>query len=315
MMVRADEEDVRSALAGRAPTVDESAGPRSRNGTLGQALATFLASTDAAGPWEVAALGTDGMRHHRRRRAVLRTLRRRRGRTWCSTPPPTPTSTAPRTSPTWRSAVNAVGPENLARVAAESWAQLVHYSTDFVFDGERRAALRRVRRRRRRRALYARSKLAGRDVCAAAAQSRDVFIVRVGCLYGRGGRNFPSTILRRLRAGETHARRTRAAGLADLGARVARVSAALARTEHFGLYHCTSDGETSWADYARFLAAELGLPDERVQRAAHGGSCPAMRRARPRRAVLDNRMLRLRGLDTMPDWQDAARAFIRAERR
>ena len=43
------------------------------------------------------------------------------------------------------------------------------------------------------------------------------FVLRVGCLYGRGGRNFPSTLLRRLQAGEADSRRQRATGLAHLG--------------------------------------------------------------------------------------------------
>ena len=58
------------------------------------------------------------------------------------------------------------------------------------------------------------------------------------------------------------------------------------------------------------MAMELGLPAERVDALATA-SLPMMRAPRPRRAVLDNRMLRLRGLDTMPDWQTAARAFLR----
>jgi len=40
---------------------------------------------------------------------------------------------------------------------------------------------------------------------------------------------------------------------------------------------------------------------------------PMMKAPRPRRAILDNRMLRLRGLDLLPDWQSAARAYLRSE--
>jgi len=88
---------------------------------------------------------------------------------------------------------------------------------------------------------------------------------------------------------------------------VSRVSASLARSRAFGTYHCTSQGETSWADFARFAAAELGLPEGRVE--ALPTSALPMKAPRPRRAILDNRMLRLRGLDAMPAWQDALRAF------
>ena len=205
-------------------------------------------------------------------------------------------------------AVNALGPENLARAAAAIGAALVHYSTDFVFDGESERPYDEFDAPSPQ-GLYARSKLAGERLAAAATPR--LFTLRVGCLYGRGGRNFPSTILRRLRAGETVRADGQRLGAPTWVRSVAEVSAALARTPHHGLYHCTSQGETSWADYARFCAATLGLPESRVE--GLPTSAIGMKAPRPRRAILDNRMLRLRGLDGMSTWQDAARAFIAEE--
>lgn len=203
---------------------------------------------------------------------------------------------------------NAIGAETLARVTASLGVKLVHYSTDFVFDGELERPYDEFDAPSPQ-GIYARSKLAGERLAAAA--SRRLFILRVGWLYGRGGRNFPSTILDRLKAGQTIRADRERLGSPTWVRDVASVSGALAHSEHYGLYHCTSAGETSWADYARFLAAELGLPEERVQ-ALPTAELPMMRAPRPRRAVLENRMLRLRDLDSMPDWRVAARAFIRA---
>jgi dTDP-4-dehydrorhamnose reductase len=202
---------------------------------------------------------------------------------------------------------NAVGPEILARACDGIGARLVHYSTDFVFDGELERPYDEFDPPSPQ-GVYARSKLAGERLAQAAA--RRVFVLRVGCLYGRGGRNFPSTILRRLRAGETVRADRDRVGSPTWVEPVVAASAALARTEHYGLYHCTANGETSWADYARFLASALGLPDDRVQ--ALPTSALSLLAPRPRRAVLDNRMLRLRGLDTLGDWQTQARAFMAA---
>jgi len=203
---------------------------------------------------------------------------------------------------------NAIGPELLARACDQVGAKLVHYSTDFVFDGELERPYDEFDPPAPQ-SLYARSKLAGERLVQAAAKR--VFVVRVGCLYGRGGRNFPSTILRRLRAGETVRADRDRIGSPTWVVSVVTVSAALAGTEHFGLYHCTANGETSWADYARFLAAELGLPPTRVESVPTNAL--SLRAARPRRAVLENRMLRLRGLDTMGDWQTEARAYLASE--
>jgi dTDP-4-dehydrorhamnose reductase len=205
-------------------------------------------------------------------------------------------------------AVNALAVEALARATREAGATLLHYSTDFVFDGTLERPYDEFDPPTPQ-GLYARSKRAG-EVLAAAATPR-LFTVRVGCLYGRNGRNFPSTIVRRLRAGETVRADRDRLGSPTWVREVARVSAALARTEAYGVYHCTSQGETSWADFARFAAATLGLTEERVE--ALPTTALGMKAARPRRAILDNRMLRARGLDGMSSWQDAARAFIAAE--
>ena len=114
--------------------------------------------------------------------------------------------------------------------------------------------------------------------------------------------------MRRLRAGETVRADRDRLGSPTWVRDVARVSAALAGTDFYGLYHCTSQGETSWAAFAAFAAATLGLPAERAT-GVPTSELP-MKAPRPRRAILDNRALRLRGLDGMPSWQDALRAFI-----
>jgi dTDP-4-dehydrorhamnose reductase len=207
-------------------------------------------------------------------------------------------------------AINATGAENVARAAAATGAAVVHYSTDFVFDGE----LPRLYDERdppSPQGAYARSKVAG-DARVAAASPRH-FILRVGCLYGRGGRNFPSTIVRRLRAGETIRADGERLGSPTWVRQVAAVSAALAKTSFFGLYHTTAHGETSWADFARLCAQLLGVPAERVQ-GVPTAALP-MKASRPRRAILDNRMLREHGLDTFSSWQEALRAFVAEETR
>ena len=205
-------------------------------------------------------------------------------------------------------AVNAQGPENVARAAAAVGAPVVHYSTDFVFDGELERPYEETDPPSPQ-GSYARSKAAG-DTRVAEITARH-FILRVGCLYGRGGRNFPSTIVRRLRAGETVKADGQRLGSPTWVREVAQVSAALARTDAYGLYHCTAHGETTWADFALFAARLLGVPEGLVLGVPT--SAFALPAVRPRRAILDNRQLRERGLDTLSTWQDGLRAFVREE--
>lgn len=275
-------------------------------GTLGQSLAGHLPTPEGGG-WEVHALG--------RAACDVTSLAAVRG-ALAEVRPDVVFNAAAYTNvdraedePDVAYAANALAAETLARATGEIGAKLVHYSTDFVFDGELGRPYDEFDPPSPQ-GIYARSKLAG-ELLALAASSR-VFVLRVGCLYGRGGRNFPSTILQRLRRGETVRADRERVGSPTWVRDVSRVSSALALTDYFGLYHCTSAGETSWADYAGFLADLLGLPESRVERLATA-QLPMMKAARPRRAILENRMLRLRGLDVMPDWQTAARAFVRAE--
>lgn len=202
---------------------------------------------------------------------------------------------------------NALGPQNVARACSRIGAKLVHYSTDFVFDGEQERPYDEFDPVSPQ-GVYARSKVAGEHLVERAwSQS---YILRVGCLYGVGGRNFPSTILDRLRRGESIKADAERKASPTWVVPVVEVSAALARTLHFGLYHSTANGETTWADYARFLAGKLGLPDDNVNALPYGAL--SLKAARPRRAILDNRMLRLRGLDTLGTWEEQALRFMHA---
>ena len=275
------------------------------NGTLGQALTAFLPTAEG-GAWTVNGLGraecdvTDTA-------AVTRALEGLRPDVVFN---PSAYTNVDRAEDERDAAyrANALGPEILARAAERTGAKLVHYSTDFVFDGELERPYDEFDPPSPQ-GIYARSKLAGERLAAAASER--VFVVRVGWLYGHGGRNFPSTILHRLKSGETVRADRDRLGTPTWVMDVARVSAALAATDAYGLYHCTSEGETAWSSYAAFLAGELGLPASRVE-ALPTASLP-MKAPRPRRAILDNLMLRLRGLPPMPDWQTAARAFMEDE--
>lgn len=206
-------------------------------------------------------------------------------------------------------AVNADGAEAVALAAAGAGATIVHYSTDFVFDGEQDRPYD-ERDPPSPLSVYARSKAEG-DVRVAAATPRH-FVVRVGCVYGRGGRNFPSTLVRRLCAGETLRADAERRVSPTWVREVAAVSMALATTSDYGLYHCTAHGETTWADFAHALAVALGLPEARIERVSDANL--ALPARRPRRAVLDKRMLRLRGLDgLLSPWDQALRAYVAEE--
>jgi len=203
---------------------------------------------------------------------------------------------------------NAEGPEVLARACAAVDARLVHYSTDFVFDGEKATPYDEDDPPSPR-GVYAETKAEGeRRVLGAWPKA---FVVRVGCLYGRGGRNFPSTLLSRLRKGEL----IRADGVRRVSptwaGEVARLSVRLCSKDRFGIYHGTALGETSWVDFARFLAENAGIAGASIE--SVDGTTLKLKAPRPMRAILVSRNLPRVGLEPLPTWREQALAYLESE--
>ncbi len=178
-------------------------------------------------------------------------------------PVPTPPSTARRASPALARAINARAPGILAEEAKRAAAVLVHFSTDYVFDGTRAtpypedaptAPLN----------VYGQSKLEGERAIADAGAN--AIVLRTSWVYGLRGRNFLLTI-RRLAA-----ERDELTVVADqigvpnwsrtlASATVRIVAAGLpAMAERSGLYHLSSSGEASWYDFARAILGDTPEP-------------------------------------------------------
>jgi dTDP-4-dehydrorhamnose reductase len=211
--------------------------------------------------------------------------------------------------PELAAAINAVAPGILAEEAQRLGALLIHYSTDYVFDGAKSAPYAEDDMPAPLSA-YGRTKRAG-ELAIAAADGRHL-IFRTSWVYGLHGANFMKTMLRlgrewdELRAplrivGDQIGAPTWTRHLADVTALI------LARKEvPNGLYHLAAAGETSWHGYAEaiFAAAQAaGLLDKspvvnRITSADY--PLPA---ARPANSRLDcSRFQSDFGL-TLPDWR------------
>lgn len=161
-------------------------------------------------------------------------------------------------------AVNASGPEHLARTAARTGARLIHVSTDYVFDGSATEPYREDAERRPVSA-YGRSKAEG-ELRALAAHPGGTAIVRTAWLYGEHGGSFPRTMLRLARERDTLAVVTDQVGQPTWTVDLARQIATLIDAGvPAGIYHGTASGETSWFGFAREVFRLAGLDPERVQ--------------------------------------------------
>jgi dTDP-4-dehydrorhamnose reductase len=205
--------------------------------------------------------------------------------------------------------VNALGAELVARAAEDAGATVCHISTDFVFGGDAQRPYDEFDLPNPQ-SVYARSKRAGEELVLRA--TRRCFVVRVGGLYGQGGRNFFSTLVQRMRAGqELKLDCERQVSPTWTRALAQQLVVLCERGEH-GIYHATCQGQTTWHGFATALceeAAALGFPLPIRYTAVASSELPTAA-ARPAMSLLEPHMLRLRGLLRIPTWRDALRGYL-----
>lgn len=203
-------------------------------------------------------------------------------------------------------AANAWGVKALARAAAEVEATLVHFSTDFVFDGETDRPYVEADAPNPRGA-YAVSKLLGEWLAAAAPRH---YVLRVESLFG--GARARSSVDRICDAivaeAEVRTFVDRTVSPSYVHDVVAATSALLERQAPSGIYHCVNTGWTTWTGVGRELARLLGRPDARIVEVPMDQA--GLLAPRPKFAALDNTKLRQIGFE-MPTWQDALARYVK----
>ena len=207
--------------------------------------------------------------------------------------------------------VNAIAIIGLARAARDHAAVLVHYGTDFVFDGL--ASRPYVESDPPNpQSVYASSKLLGEYLAADAPRH---YVLRVESLFGFAGsgsttrRGSLGTIVERLRRAETvpvFVDRTASPALTDDVADATR--RLIESGADSGLYHCVNDGAATWLEIAQQAAHLLG-----VELKAQPLTVDAvkLKARRPRFCALSPARLASLGI-VMPDWRDALRRYLGA---
>ncbi|MBN9309698.1 dTDP-4-dehydrorhamnose reductase [Devosia sp.] len=210
--------------------------------------------------------------------------------------------------------VNTEGPAVLARVAAETGTWMIHYSTDYVFDGSGTTAwaeddptgpLN----------VYGETKRAGEEAIAASGCRHLIF--RTSWVHAPGGNNFIAKMLSLAQSrdelkviDDQHGAPTSARLIAEVTARAIQ-QIANDRPIPSGLYHLVASGETTWNGYARFAIAEalargvpLKLAPERVLAVPTSAfPTPALRPLNSRLSTL--KLRDALGID-LPDWKTDA---------
>jgi len=207
--------------------------------------------------------------------------------------------------------VNARAVAEIAQQARSVDALLVHFSTDYVFDGRKPAPYVETDAPRPL-SVYGKSKLEGERALEASGCRHLVF--RCSWIYAPAGRNFVNAILAAAKAGRElrvvdDQRGAPTSSTAVAAAVTGILSDAALRGKPSGIYHMSAAGETTWHGFAKEILAGAQL-DARltpVSSADYGAAAP-----RPQNSMLDNAKLRSAFGVSLPDWREGFRAAMRA---
>lgn len=219
--------------------------------------------------------------------------------------------------PARAAAVNRDAVVVLAEEAKRIGATIIHYSTDYVFDGSKAgwygeddapAPL----------GVYGRTKWEGEAALRASGVPH--LILRTSWVVGTHGANFARTMLRLATTNETLRVVADQIGAPTSTPLISEVTAALVRRLAaegadrfpFGTYHLAAAGETSWHDYARFVFAEAGLDPARVHPITTAEYPTPARR--PANSRLDTTRLRSTFGVALPAWSEGVREVVHALR-
>ena len=210
-------------------------------------------------------------------------------------------------------AVNAGAVAILGEEAKNTGARIIHFSTDYVFDGEKQGPYAETDTPNPMSA-YGRGKLAGEQ--ALVASGANYVILRLSWVYATEGQNFAKTILRLAQERDTLSIVADQIGAPTPASLAAEVTCLLlTRKDVSGIFHLSPAGATSWHGYAQFLLTEaqkrgmafktgpealVAIPSADYKQAAR----------RPKNSILDTALLRQALGIKLPDWRQGVVSLL-----
>lgn len=200
--------------------------------------------------------------------------------------------------------INGLGPRNLALACRETGSVLVHISTDYVFSGDRERPYG-VYDPTRPVNVYGASKLWGER--AVLQLLKTCYLVRTSWLFGPGGKNFVSTMIKLGRAGKPVKVVDDQFGCPTFTEDLAMALADLVETGCYGIYHITNQNPTNWFGFAGAIFKNCNLSLNIIPCKTREMDRPAKR---PAFSVLDSFPLKETIGYLLPGWDDALRRYL-----
>ncbi len=210
--------------------------------------------------------------------------------------------------------INGDAPGVLAEQAKQIGAALIHFSTDYVYDGSKQGAWVETDATVPL-SVYGRSKLAGEQAIAASGVPH--LILRTSWVYGLTGKNFLLTMLRLAQTRDTLGIVADQIGAPTWSHTLAEATLAVIRRAGAphqmaglsGIYHCCAAGHTSWFGFAQAIFAHPAITRRPVLNAITTADYPTPA-VRPKNSVMDIRKFEA-AFGPLPSWDSALDACLR----
>ncbi len=208
--------------------------------------------------------------------------------------------------------LNADGALNIAKIALDKGAKLIHISTDYVFDGEKQEPYT-ENDSPNPVGIYGKSKLQGEENIRKTL--KEYFIIRTAWLYGKNGNNFVNTMLRLFEERESVKVVSDQWGsptyTKDLAGTV--INIVKSKSDKYGIYHFINEGKTNWHEFAKTIH-EKAKNYELIQKdidiiSITSAEYPAKAK-RPENSLLSKDKINLAFGVKIRNWQDALEDFI-----
>ena len=202
---------------------------------------------------------------------------------------------------------NALGTRNVALAAQKIQARLINISTDYVFDGTSDRPYSEFDSANGGSTVYGKTKIAAEQYVSPICSN--YVNLRISWLYGKGGPSFVHTMLALAEKGLPKLK------IVDdqIGCPTSTDAVAhaivnlITRPRFSGTVHATCEGETSWYGLAKKVFELRNIPQTIVPCTSEEYPRPAKR---PKNSRLENRVLRMLNLPSMPHWEEALKDFL-----
>lgn len=220
--------------------------------------------------------------------------------------------------------LNSKGPENLARLARAHNAKLIHFSTDYVFDGTAREPIPETAQKNPT-GIYGKTKSEGED--AIMKSMTQYYIIRTAWLYGFDGKNFVYTMTKLFGSHDKIKVVSDQAGTptfcGDLAEAAIKIILRTMKAKSFfgrnslppfGIYNFTDEGQTDWFSFAKTIyemEKKLGIISSECEISPCTTEEYGAAAKRPAYSVLDKTKIQKELKIRIPDWKQSLELFLK----